>query len=143
MVGYRSALCLLVVICGCGKSDRAGLQITGKVTLDGKPLEGATVTFVPIGATPGIGAAGTTDSSGEYKLAPRRKGEPVAQGDYKVVVSRWLMPDGSQVPKGTSPANAGAMESLPPSYRNLTATVLKANPSNSNTKFDFNLNATP
>jgi hypothetical protein len=67
-------LCAAVVLAGCGSSkpyDTA--PISGRITLDGKPLEGARVIFFPIhdpqsGPLSGPEAYGTTDADGRYTL---------------------------------------------------------------------------
>jgi hypothetical protein len=57
-------LCLLVAGCGSG-NDLA--EVSGKVTLKGKPLEGATVEFQPA-AKGGSPSSGVTDAEGRYEL---------------------------------------------------------------------------
>src|SRR5262245_14538073 len=83
----RKATALAVVIAlgglvGCGGTSK----VEGVVTLDGKPVEGAVVTFVPTddkGTTP----VGQTDSSGKFTLTTN--GKPGAKsGDYKVTVTK-------------------------------------------------------
>ncbi len=65
-------LLALVILCGCGKSYRVA-SVSGKVTLDGKPLAKATVTFAPMGTkenqSPGPTSHGGTDSDGRYSLS--------------------------------------------------------------------------
>jgi hypothetical protein len=55
-------LCLLIA--GCGGGPQLG-TVTGKVTLDGQPLESATVVFKP---AEGRESVGFTDSQGNYEL---------------------------------------------------------------------------
>ena len=57
-------LCLLVA--GCGSEDDLA-KVKGRVTLNGQPLEGATVEFQPTssGAAP---SSGMTDAKGRYEL---------------------------------------------------------------------------
>lgn len=50
---------------GCSKGPQLG-SVSGVVTMDGKPLPNAVVTFVP--AAGGRAAIGQTDANGEYKL---------------------------------------------------------------------------
>ena len=53
---------------GCSRSDRPPLGlVTGTVTLDGRPLGAALVSFTPEG--PGRTSLGTTDAEGRYRLA--------------------------------------------------------------------------
>ena len=62
----------LVVVAGCG-SGRKLAPVSGRVTLDGKALVGATVSFQPIadeGALEaGIGSQGKTNENGEFTLS--------------------------------------------------------------------------
>jgi hypothetical protein len=60
----------VVAALGCDSGPRLA-SVSGKVTLDGKPLPKATVTFVPIGKVneaSGKTAGGVTDAEGHYEL---------------------------------------------------------------------------
>lgn len=74
-----SALCL-----GCGGgSDSANVEtvpVQGTVTLDGKPIEGAIVTFVPVNEAQGLPATGTTDKDGRFTLTAMGGGKRGAAG---------------------------------------------------------------
>jgi hypothetical protein len=66
--GYQLACTAVVLLAvtlttGCG-GEQFG-DVTGRVTLDGEPLVGATVEFQPEGGSP---AYGVTDEQGRYKL---------------------------------------------------------------------------
>ncbi|MBR2003646.1 MAG: carboxypeptidase regulatory-like domain-containing protein [Thermoguttaceae bacterium] len=79
------AACAMLVS-GCGGNN--GLyKATGVVTVDGAPIEGATVVFVP--ATSG-GASGSaiTDAKGAYSIISGSVGEGIAPGQYKVTISK-------------------------------------------------------
>ncbi len=84
---YRFAgLFLLCSVIGCG----SGLtDVTGTVTLDGKPVEGASLYFA-MESTPSIYAIGTTDADGTYSLSTFRGGDRTFRGalpgDYLVTV---------------------------------------------------------
>ena len=65
MVGRLLALTALVCV-GCSAAKFA--PVSGKVTLNGKALPNATVTFQPEGKEPGPGSIGTTDAEGKYVL---------------------------------------------------------------------------
>ncbi|OHB73245.1 MAG: hypothetical protein A2V70_02070 [Planctomycetes bacterium RBG_13_63_9] len=56
--------CIFMAGCGSG-NDLASVQ--GKVTLNGRPLEGATVKFQPT-APEGSSSSGMTDADGRYEL---------------------------------------------------------------------------
>lgn len=117
LVGASFAALSLV---GCGGRDPnlPKLEpVSGTVTLDGRPLANASVTFVPSGTTRGTGATGVTGPDGKYTLMSR--GEPgVPAGDYRVVVSKLVLPDGSDFPLDADvpPIESNAREMLPPHY---------------------------
>lgn len=56
---------LFLTASGCGGRDDLG-NVSGKVTLDGQPIENAVLRFVPRGE--GSVAVGRTDADGEYYL---------------------------------------------------------------------------
>jgi hypothetical protein len=64
---------LLVVLAGCGAKPYEVARVSGRVTLDGKPLSKASITFVPQATkdniAPGPTAAAFTDDDGRYTLA--------------------------------------------------------------------------
>jgi hypothetical protein len=119
------------------------VPVSGVVTLDGQPLEHATVTFAPKKTEGSAASVGTTDAAGKFELYVVRPGvdpnnplKGAIPGEYTVTVSLLVKPDGTPVPApkiGSNeppppPANMGAMESIPqrysfPGQSQLTATV--------------------
>lgn len=59
------ALALLLAGCGGGGDKLELIPVTGNVTLNGQPLEGALVNFL---GTDGLASTGLTDSAGNYVL---------------------------------------------------------------------------
>ncbi len=125
--GSATAVALLFVVgCSSGLPPLPKLadsvKFTGIVTLDGMPLEGATVRFAPITEKGFHGAAGMTDAAGKYELqtdignGARRAG--VIPGSYRIYVSRLVKPDGSFVPIDTNepPMMSGARDTIPLKY---------------------------
>ena len=88
MLKNTSALVMSICVClgtallGC--SGDGMLPVEGTVTLDGKPLEGAAVSFVP--AEGGRPCTGQTDDQGHFTLASYVAGDGVPPGEYKVTV---------------------------------------------------------
>lgn len=115
---------VLVLGQGCGTATRL-VPVTGKVELDGNPLAGAVIAFIPTGDTLGTGASGRTEADGRYQLQTRQ-GKGVMPGTYKVTISRWLRPDGSDPLPDVPPIESDAREILPPRYSNAEETVLTA-----------------
>jgi len=123
---------LLLGLAGCPGGGARELPdlvpVSGAVTLDGEPLSGAEVTFMPAGSTPGGACYGSTDASGRYEMTgdATHKGAPA--GEFKVAITKWVMEDGSdfQPEEGVSPIDVGAKNLLPPKFGDEAETELKA-----------------
>jgi hypothetical protein len=74
----------LLFLAGAGCGNRSLSKVEGVVTLDGSPLSGATVSFMPVGE--GRAASGLTDGDGYFRLTTFRTDDGALAGDYKVVV---------------------------------------------------------
>ena len=73
----------LISAAGCGKGGTVPLH--GTVTLDGRPLAGATVHF--IAQDPGgKDALGSTDAEGVFRLSTSKPDDGAFPGKYKVIV---------------------------------------------------------
>lgn len=80
-----SILCALgVAVVGCGGDGPELARVKGKVTYNGQPVAGATVTFMP---TTGPLATGVTDSSGEFTLTTTGKPGAVL-GKHRVGITK-------------------------------------------------------
>ena len=133
-----AALLLLVGTIGCGKSSSGPMTypVTGKVTLGGTPVAGATIFFTPASA---VGATAQTDSDGSFNVRieldlGKSSKEGLPAGDYRVSIAKMESPSGepslSKPPKNTLPPQYAA-----PETSNLTASV-KADGEN---RFEFAL----
>src|SRR5260370_16035766 len=87
------AVVLALLLAGCGGRSFKTLPVSGRVTLDGKPLANATVAFVPE-APPGQkdrppSSVGTTDQDGRYTLALNIDPETTraVMGKHKVLIT--------------------------------------------------------
>lgn len=83
------SLVAMSALVGCGGGDTEGVTVyptSGTVTMFGKPLSGATVSFAPQGDQPT--AYATTDAEGKYQLTTYEFGDGAAEGTYKVVISK-------------------------------------------------------
>jgi hypothetical protein len=81
---------LLAVICmtGCGTSNSEYVAVTGTVTYQGEPVEGATVAFRGEGSAPP--ALGVTSASGQFSL--RTGANPGAiPGEHIVTVTKYVV----------------------------------------------------
>lgn len=69
---------------GCGGAN----TVKGRVLLDGQPVAGATVLFMPDPDGQGRPATGTTDSDGYFYLTTYRRDDGALPGTYRIVVSK-------------------------------------------------------
>jgi hypothetical protein len=116
----------------------------GKVTLNGKPVTKAIVSFFPKSMVPSVGE---TNGEGRYVLKTMNS-EGVPPGDYKVTVSYYVSPSGR--PQGLAERSAMvqsdemrlAHEALPAQFTDAQQTKLTATVGpDGGASFDFNLEA--
>lgn len=86
--------------------------------LDGKPLAGASVTFMPVEGTKGQVSTGVTGADGKFTVQYTNGQPGVPQGDYKVLVSKMVQRDGKPLEAGMSAAMVGAIDLIPMKYKN-------------------------
>jgi len=96
---------------GCGSGDETDsyhlVPVTGNVTLDGKPLDGARVIFTPQGNSPDTPGSDTTGKEGNFRIMYRGRAG-VAKGKYAILVSRTL--DGPAEPDDEPAETTSASE---------------------------------
>lgn len=84
------ALLVAMLALGCSRGTGPTVQfVQGRITLDGQPVEGATVYFTPTAA--GLSAYGTTKTGGVFRLTSVRGGALEAGavvGEYAVSVRK-------------------------------------------------------
>jgi hypothetical protein len=61
--------------------------VSGKVTMQGAPIEGVAVSFIPDGN--GHNAVGVTDNSGMFQLTTRIKNDGAVPGKYRVSLAKY------------------------------------------------------
>jgi hypothetical protein len=89
--GVAGVALLAVWGCGSGGDGPGYAGVSGVVTMDGNPVEGATVVFTPTGA--GTMSMGLTNASGEFTLTTSTGKKGAAIGDHAVTVSLVIMPE--------------------------------------------------
>jgi len=137
------ACAVLLTMSGCSSSGDVG-YVSGVVTLNGKPLENATITFYPKDAR---GSIGRTDASGKYDLLYVRNQKGAVIGDHRVTVSTKVVVEvdrGNQGYDGVGESKQrvtqqGRPESMPPKYLDPQKTELTATVQAGSNKIDFDL----
>jgi hypothetical protein len=115
---------LLVVVvaaaAGCGSSGPEIAYVTGRVTMDGKPLPNATVVFIPENGRP---AGARTDENGEYVLNFTEGRQGAIPGKNAIRITTLREAEQDENGKTVLPASP---ETIPPEYNTnstLTFTV--------------------
>lgn len=115
---------LCVAVAGCGSSyQMETARVSGRVTLDGKPVGPCTIVFTP---PQGRAASGPVDSEGTFTLSTYGAGDGAIVGTHRVSVfvatsdetdSRHEKP--SLIPEHyASPASSGLVYEVQPSQSN-------------------------
>lgn len=127
-----------LILIGCQRSEFQ--YVEGVITLDGVPVEGASVTFRPR-EKGGMMAAGMSDAGGRYRLNPLRgkDGAGALVGEYDVSILKTREPNNG----GPSGSPEGRIEYVtPPGYSDtatsgLTATIKRGRNTGASVSFDL------
>lgn len=128
---------IAIVAAGCGPAELPRMAVNGLVTLDGRPVEQGTISFVPA-AGARIPSAGGEIVAGEYSI-PAATG-PAVSGKYRVEI-RWSRPTGKQIELG-SPAPPGTMvdeveEAIPAKFNSQSTLEQEIQPGRSEIHFEL------
>lgn len=121
-------VCLTV---GCGGPSGPELtSVSGTVRLDGAPLPGADILFIPENGSPSSGA---TDENGQYYLRYSVSRDGAMLGKHRVRISTYraahLDAEGNRVP--------GSPEKLPPEYNRDSTLTKEVKPGRNTLDFDL------
>jgi hypothetical protein len=131
---FSPVFCVILILsltgCGGGGEPIPELaQVTGVVTMDGAPLDGAKIIFEPQQSADKArrrASSATTESDGSYTLQYNSDASGATPGSHKVLISK--MPD--------DPEQAGE-QLIPAKYNNKTE--LTAEVKEGDNSFDFDL----
>ena len=131
----------LVWLAGCSSEDEWSAKrpkvfpASGTITLDGNPLEGATIIYHS--QAHNISAQGISDANGKYVLTSFNQDDGAAEGEHKVVVSKFAYEEKKTkydsaeeksvalIPKDLLPKRYATPDTTP-----LTASVSSSGPNN-------------
>jgi len=131
---------LLIASAGCGRDNIA--PVSGRITLDDKPLAHASVIFQPTSRdkNPGPGSPSKTDAQGQFVLqtiTSKVKGAMV--GKHKVSITAYE--GGNEIP--SSGSDAVFRKALVPLKYNAETELTFEVPAAGTTSADFALKSTP
>jgi hypothetical protein len=126
---------LLLTLALVGFAGCSGSSVQGTVTLDGTPVNGGAIRFVPTDKNSGAKGGGGQIVDGKYVLKGR---DAPPAGSYKVEIN-WKKPTGKKVPTpGDSEVQTDeTAEAIPATYN--TATTLKGDVTGGSTTLNFDL----
>jgi len=136
-----AGIAITVIAAGAGCSSSTGpplIPVSGTVTTTGGPLAGADLMFLPADAD-GNGGTAKTDDKGQFTVTYIRGGDGIPAGEYRVVISKRVMPDGSAPPPDVEPMDSPATETLPPRYSSQRETSLTATVTSGGEPLEFTL----
>ena len=130
--------CAVLLAIGCGSKYA---PVSGKVTLNGKPLSNAHVMFQPVGKPGSIesgeGSAGTTNEKGEFKLTSSSGKNGALVGTHHVSISALEAQMGE---RDTRPPRGGPplADKVPSRYNSKSEKTFPV-PTGGSNKADFDL----
>jgi len=121
----------VLFLAGCGDSGPERGEVTGTVTLDGRPLAEATVVFQPAQGSPSYGE---TDSQGRYRLGytADKPGAVVGKHRVSITTARVKGPPGEEVE---------VPERVPAEYNSQSEVTREVEPGEN--VFDFSITTSP
>lgn len=126
---------------GCGGAPSADygklglVQIAGQVTLDGQPLNNASIRFVD---TDGTYCVGTTDALGHYTMMLDSRKSGVIPGQKTVIISSQVSPSESAGAADDDPdAKPKSPETVPECYNKNSKLAIAVTTSDSAMDFDL------
>ena len=145
---FSFLLIFAVLFCaGCKDNMGETYPLTVKVTLDGTPLEGATVMLLE--PTQSKTAVGTTDASGVATVKSTEGWDGVFPGEYGVTIMKTEHTTTTVPPKGedVSPDEDGnyavSIELLPSKYASTKTSGLTLKQENKKGSFQFDISENP
>ena len=133
IANYLLAACLIVSVVGCGSGvDTPPLgKVSGTVTLNGEPLDGATLEFLPPNGRPSIGL---TDAEGHYTLLFRADTPGALVGKHNVRITSQRGRSGGE---GGEPLVEARPEIVPQDYNDKSSLTVEVTQGSNTLDFDL------
>ena len=125
---YSVLLLAVAALPACGPSGPRPVPVSGTVTVDGQPMAGASVMFMPQAeGQPGVGL---TDEAGKFRLTSGSSQAGVMPGSYKVTVTlhkvTGFLADKDGLSGGIAPGGIREQWLVPQRYSNPQTSGLTA-----------------
>jgi len=130
------AAAVAIGVAGCGRANpRDRLPISGKVTLDGAPLDQGAIQFTPLAGKDTVGS-GAVIKDGKYET-PALRGLPV--GKYRVRINSAQADPSAPAPKPDAFMSGGpTVERIPAKYNRKSEEVVEVTAGGPNV-FDYDI----
>lgn len=98
-------ICLALLICmGCGSDQLRVYPVSGKISFDGKPMEGGgSIALIPTDGQNGKTAGGIIDEEGNYTLSTYADGDGSIPGKFRVIITQTAVEEPEATPDGQAP----------------------------------------
>jgi hypothetical protein len=107
----------VTVLTGCG-----GARLEGKVTFNGEPVDGGTISLIPEGGGPGQRNVPGQINDGKYSLGASRS---IESGTYRVEIY-WHKKTGKQIPSSDPPNKVDeTIQVIPKKYNTESKTTIE------------------
>jgi len=144
MVYWTLAL-IMVFFVGCGPRPMRIAKVGGRVTLDGKPLPKASVTFVPMATkenpNPGQTAQAITDQDGRYQLSVDASTPGAVVGKCRIYISTRLSDPAIDDRDAGGPIRSLPRDKVPARYNQATELEFEV-PAKGTDQANFDLTST-
>ena len=126
---------LLPVFSGCSNPYDGRMEVTGNVTLEGKPLDGASISFFPLDGQDTSGGGAITN--GEYNV-PRPQGLKPGKYLVRITAGDGKTPHNEELAQPGGSTNIISFDRVPPEWNtdSKQEREIKANQPN---RFDFEI----
>lgn len=128
---YRFPLISLILLSclGCGGDHHRVYPVSGKISFDGKPMEGGgAIALIPTGSETGKAAGGIIDEDGNYTLSTYVENDGSIPGKFRVIITQTAVEEPEATPDGTAPRESvpflSADKLIPPIYSDFKGSPL-------------------